>query len=391
MLDFSKDPFDLHHISIISNQLNYLTKDAESLLDTIIESAAQKSSHCQDFVQHVLSRCKIKNAVRALFSPTLFSTIIRVCEANDDLEIRGFYQEMFKLVTPFLETPIHFDYWSERTIDELMRIRMKADDIDEISKLMYSLNRIPIAFIVDKYIKGRPKEIWNYITCSTHIYTNSSCPLNIGGPVQNPEICDKVVKTLYRICNKLSRIVKRDLQRIYADLDWEAVNAQEGAAFTQSFITWLKWACAHFMYLGTRERNDGYPSWCFAPFSMDVCEEKEFTCRLGAFYDDVCDILSMDRDKDVSVQLKLYYDEDVIPDKYAFPAVYTDDSRYDPKIDEIAASFVGRHTVAKVDFLHVCQRLFWGAGAGVYENVRKECLIIPAGKGIEKYAMIRKV
>lgn len=173
-------------------------------------------------------------------------------------------------------------------------------------------------------------------------------------------------------------------------MDWEAVNAQEGTSFSQSFITWLKWACTRAVYIGTRERNDGYPSWCFAPFSMDVCADKENTSQLSALYDFVCDILALDREKDVTVQLKPYYGEDVIPDKYAYAPMFTDDPRYDPKIDEIAASYVG-HTVAKTDFMHVCQRLFWDSGAGVYVDDKKECMIIPAGKGFEKYQLIRKV
>ena len=390
MIDFSKDPFNLTHISILSDQLRFFTKETESYQQKIIEIARQRSSHCNDFVQHLLSRFKNKHATRVMFSPTMFGTIIRTCNAYDDTEICDYYLEMFKLITPSLETPIRFEYWSMRTVDELLRIHMKAEDVEEISKLMLSLKRIPIAFIVDKYLKERPKEIWNYVVNSTHIYLGSTLPLNIGGPVPEPEVCEKVVRALYRVCNKLSRIVRRDLQRVYMDMDWEAVNSQEGTSFSQSFVTWLKWACTRAVYIGQRERNDGFPSWCFAPFSMDVCEEKEKTSQLSALYDLICDVLAKDREKDITVQLKPYYGEDVIPDKYAYAPMFTDDPRYDPKIDEIAASYVG-NTVAKTDFLHVCQRLFWGAGAGVYVNEKKECMVIPAGNGMEKYQLIRKV
>ena len=390
MIDFSKDPFDFAHISILSDQLLFFTKDTESYQPEIIEAARHTSSHCYDFVQHVLGKYKNKQATRVMFTPTMFSTIIRVCEADNDTEIRDFYIEMFKLITPSLETPLRFEYWSMRTVDNLLRIHMKAEDVDEISKLMLSLKRIPVAFIVDKYLKERPKELLNYAANHTHIYLGSKAPLNIGGPVPDPIMCDKVVRALYRVCNKLSYIVRRDLQRIYLDMDWEAVNAQEGTSFSQSFITWLKWACTHAVYIGTRVRNDGYPSWCFAPFSMDVCAEEEKTAQLGALYNYVCDILALDREKDVTVQLKPFYGEDVIPDKYAYAPIFTDDPRYDPKIDGIAASYTGNF-VAETDFMHVCQRLFWDAGAGVYVSFKKECIIIPAGKGYEKYQLIREV
>ena len=107
-------------------------------------------------------------------------------------------------------------------------------------------------------------------------------------------------------------------------------------------------------------------------------------------YDFVCDILAEDRDREITIKLQPYYGNEVIPDKYAFAPIFTDDPRYDPKIDEIAASYTG-HTVAKIDFMHVCQRLFWDAGVGVYVNDKKESIVIPAGKGIEKYQLIRKV
>lgn len=390
MIDFSSDPFDLKHISILSSELRYFTKDTESYQQEIIDKARLQSPHCNDFVQHLLSRYKNKHAIRVFFAPTMFSTIIRVCDACEDDEIRCFYLDLFRLISPSLETPIRFEFWSMRAIDECLRMHMKQEDVDEISRMTLSLKRIPIAFIVEKYLNSRPKQLVEYAINSTYIYSNYDKPADPERIIPNPEVYDKLIHALYRICNHLARVVKLGLQRVYMDLSWEAVNAQEGTSFSESFITWLKWACTRAVYLGKRERNDGYPSWCFAPFSMDVCTTQENTSQLGELYDFVCDILAEDRDKEITIKLQPYYGNEVIPDKYAFAPIFTDDPRYDPKIDEIAASYTG-HTVAKIDFMHVCQRLFWDAGVGVYVNDKKESIVIPAGKGIEKYQLIRKV
>lgn len=390
MIDFSNDPFDLAHISILSSDLRYFTEETESCKDDIIALAKQRSSHCSDFVEHILNRYEDEVATRILFSPTLFNIIIRACRVFKDDEIRSFYLDAYKSILPTLETPIGFDHSSKRAIDTCLKAHIKPEGVNEISRMMLELKRIPVAFILQKYLESKPKPLMEYTVKSTYIYTNNDKPLNVDGAVPSPDDYDKLIHALYRICNKLRSSVRLGMQRIYMALSWEAINAQEGTSFSQSFITWLKWAAAWANYLGTRERNDGYPSWCFAPFSMDVCTRDEMTSQLGALYDFICDVLGEERESDVSVRLQPYYGEDVLPDKIVYAPMFTDDPDYDPEIDELAASYTG-HIVAKTDFMNTCQRLILEAEAGLYVDAENECVVIPAGKAIEKYQLLRKV
>ena len=52
---------------------------------------------------------------------------------------------------------------------------------------------------------------------------------------------------------------------------------------------------------------------------MDVCIDDGISSGLGAFYDQVCDVLGKDREKDVIIRLQSYYNEDVLPDDVVYP------------------------------------------------------------------------
>ena len=114
------------------------------------------------------------------------------------------------------------------------------------------------------------------------------------------------------------------------------------------------------------------------------------TSHLGALYDFICDVLGEDRESDVRVRLQPYYGEDVLPDKIVYAPMFTDDPDYDPETDELAASYTG-HIVAKTDFMNTCQRLILEAEAGLFVDTENECIVIPAGKAIKKYELLRKV
>ena len=161
MIDFSNDPFDLAHISILSSDLRYFTDETESCKDDIIALAKQRSSHCSDFVEHILDRYEDEVATRILFSPTLFNIIIRTCRVFKDEEIRSFYLDAYKSILPTLETPIGFDHSSKRAIDTCLKAHIKPEGVNEISRMMLELKRIPVAFILQKYLESKPKPMYS--------------------------------------------------------------------------------------------------------------------------------------------------------------------------------------------------------------------------------------
>ena len=357
MIDLSTNPFDLNHLSVAKLEGMRFTDESESLKEKILEIAGQRSSHCLEFAEYMLKKTRKSRAVKYMFTPSVFSSIARACNNAGDYEILNFYLETYQLVTPTLEEPIRYEYWSERAIDICFRNHIKAEFVNEIAVKMTSLKRIPAALIVDRYLKSKPARLQEYVSASTFIYPNNNKELNISGGVDNQDLYDTLIRALYRICNQLRRVCRFQMQREYMELSWEAINAQEETTFTPCFITWLKWAAVDAKYMGNRERNDGYPSWCFAPFSMDVCSEKEKSPGLDSLYDFICDVLGEDRKNKVQIRLQAYHD-----------SILTDS-----------------------DFYHICHRLVSSMIPGIRVDKTNDCIIVPAGKGIEKYRLIRKV
>ena len=390
MIDYSSNPFGLSKTCIFGREMMYFTDGTEDIKDEIINAAKTESQECTDFVEYLLTLFDNEYSVRCMFSATVFNKVVHTCKAEGEDKLLAFYLRVYRMVIPTMREQYRFDFWSNRVIDTCFRLHMNAEDVGEIGNLMLSLQRIPVAFIVDKYLKSRPKKILEYINQSTFIYDNSNLVVDADATVTDPVTCDKLVHSLYRICNQLRHFVKHRYQRSFMDLSWEAVNAQEGTSFSESFINWLKWAAARAQYMGTRERNDGYPSWCFAPFSMDVCIDDEISTGLGELYDFVCDVLGMDRENDVTIRLQPYFKEDVLPDDVVYPPIFTDDPRYDPEKDNEPLPYTG-HVVSRSDFFRVCQRLIFAANVGAYINEEDAAIVIPAGKAIEKYELLRKV
>ena len=357
MIDFSSNPFDLTHISLAKLEGMRFTDESESLKDEILELARHRSVHCLEFAEYMIKKPRKSRAVRYMFTPSVFSSIARACKKWGDEEILNYYLDAYYLVTPTLEDPFLYDRWAARVIDLCLRNHIKPDAVNEIAVKMMILKRIPVAYIVDKYLKGKPLELQEYVANSTYIYAEGTKEHNVSGAVDDQKSYDKLIRALYRICNQLRSLCRFQMQREYMELSWEAINAQEGTSFTPCFISWLKWAAVNAKFVGNRERNDGYPSWCFAPFSMDVCSEKEKSPGLDSLYDYICDVLGEGREKKVQVRLQSYHD--------GFPV--------------------------EADFYHVCQRLVSSMIPGIYVDKTNDCIVIPAGKGIEQYRLIRQV
>lgn len=390
MIDFSSNPFSFSKTYIFGRDRMYFTEETESKREEIVKAANSESKYCADFIEYLFDYFDNEESVSCIFSAPIFNKIVHTCVLSGEDELLSFYLKAYQIVIPTLREQYRFDYWLKRTVDTCFRLHMNAEDVGEIGNLMLSLQRMPVAFIVDKYLKSRPKKIVEYVNQSTFIYSDNSQKVDPDAEIEDPETCDKLVHTLYRICNQLRHVVMARDRRTLMNMSWESINAQEGTSFSESFINWLKWATARAKFLGTRERNDGNPSWCFAPYSMDVCSEDEISSGLGALYDYVCDVLGMDRENDVVIRLQPYYNEDVLPDDIVYPPIFTDDPRYDPEKDNEPLPYTG-HVVSKSDFLQVCQRLFFAANVGAFINDDEDSIVIPAGKAIEKYQLLRKV
>jgi hypothetical protein len=390
MIDFSSNPFGFSNTYIFGRDRMYFTEESESKKTDIVKAANAESQYCTDFINYLFDYFDTEDPVSCVFSAPVFNKIVHACNVLREEELLSFYIKAYQMVLSTMRELYRFDYTSKGVIDTCFRLHMNAEDVGEIGNLMLSLQRIPVAFIVDKYLKSRPHKIVEYIDQSTFIYANNSRDVDADAIVNDPETCDKLIHSLYRICNQLRRFVRHRYQRSFMDLSWESVNAQERTSFSESFINWLKWAAANARYMGTRERNDGFPSWCFAPFSMDVCIDDEISSGLGAFYDQVCDVLGKDREKDVIIRLQSYYNEDVLPDDVVYPPIFTDDPRYDPAKDNEPRQYTG-HVVSESDYMRVCQRLIIATNANAFINEEGDSVVIPAGEAIEKYQLLRKV
>ena len=389
MIVFSSYLFGFSNTYIFGRDRMDFTEESESKKAEIIKVAKAESQYCLDFINYLFDYFD-EEPVSCIFSAPIFNKIVHACNSLGEQELLSFYLRVYKIVVPTMREMRFFDYVSKQTIDSCFRLHMNAEDVGEIGKLMLSLKRIPVAFIVEKYLKSRPKKILEYVNQSTFIYNNSSLLVDVDATVVDQDACGLLVRSLYRICNQLKHFVYRQYQRSFIDLSWESVNAEEGTSFSESFINWLKWATAQAQYIGTRERNDGYPSWCFAPFSMDVCSKDEITSGLCELYDMVCDVLGMERENDVTIGLQQFYKEDVLPDDVVYRPIFTDDPRYDPSKDNEPLPYTG-HVVSKSNFFRLCQRLVFAANANAYIKEEDECIVIPAGKAVEKYGLIRKV
>lgn len=110
---------------------------------------------------------------------------------------------------------------------------------------------------------------------------------------------------------------------------------------------------------------------------MDVCIDEEISSGLGAFYEQVCDYFGMVRKKDVIIRLQSYYNDDVLPDD-------------NPAIGKGQWQYTG-HVVSESEYMRVCQRLIVAANACAYINAVGDSVVIPAGKAIKKYQLLRKV
>lgn len=401
MIDFSApDPLRLEGKVFPFNDLNSISDEVESLKPQIIAEARKESDHCAAFVDYVFDLIDEDISVGALFSATVFSAIIKACNSADDLVIRDFYLRMYQLITPMLWEMNFFNHHLERTMNIFRSNKILPKDVPVIKTAIETLQRIPVALIVDRYLKAKPKQIRDYIKSSTFIYYSPDQEVDLPGSRIDPEIYEKLIGSLYRICNQLRNQARTVNRRSYRNLSWEAINAQEGTSFSQAFITWLKWATTGAKYFGTRERNDGYPSWCFAQYSMDVCYDKEDLTGIGDLYDRLVDLLGSDREQEIRIPLADYYYGHVQPDEVMYQPLFeeaTDDEDTEGsdseeegliEINEEDRS-IWLDSISETDFVLLCQRII--AEIGCELTIDEKMIILPAGKGIEKYRLIRKV
>ena len=400
MIDFSaQDPFGLEGKVFPFTDLNIISAEVESLKPQIIAEARKESEHCVAFVDYVFDLIDEDISVGAMFSATVFSAIIKACNSASDTVIKDFYLRMYQLVTPMLWRISFFEHRLERTMEIFKRNKILPEDVPVIKSAIESLQRIPVALIVDRYLKAKPKQIRDYIRSSTFIYDSPNQEADLSGARIDSALYEKLIGSLYRICNQLRHQARTVNRRTYRNLSWEAINAQEGTSFSQAFLTWLKWATTEANYLGTRERKDGFPSWCFAPYSMDVCYEKEALTGIGDLYDRLIDLLGSDREKEMKIPLADYYNGHVQPDDVIYQPIFkeADDEDTDGSNPEdegpIEISEEDRpawlDSISETDFILLCQRII--AEIGCKLTIDENMIVLPPGKGIEKYRLIRKV
>ena len=401
MIDFSApDPFGLEGKVFPFIDLNVFSDEVEFLKPQIITEAQKESEHCVAFVEYIFGFIDEDICVGAMFSATVFSAIIRECNRADDSVIKDFYLRMFQLVTPMLWGMSFFEHQFGRTMDIFKRNKILPEDIPVIKSSIESLKRIPVALIVDRYLKAKPKQMRDYIRSSTFIYDTPDQEVDLSGSRIDPEMYEKLISSLYRICNQLRQLARTVNRRSYRNLSWEAINAQEGTSFSQSFITWLKWATTEAKYFGTRERNDGCPSWCFAPYSMDVCYDKEDMTGIGDLYDHVVDILGSDRQQEIRIPLADYYYGHVQPDEIMYQPLF-EEANEGEDTDDCNSGQEGSFgikeedrpawldSISETDFILLCQRIITEIGCKL--TIDEKMIVLPPGKGLEKYRLIRKV
>ena len=401
MIDFSApDPFGLEGKVFPFIDLNVFSDEVEFLKPQIIAEAQKESEHCVAFVEYVFDFIDEDICVGAMFSATVFSAIIKACNRADDSVIKDFYLRMFQLVTPKLWEMGYFEHQRERTMDIFKRNKILPEDIPVIKSAIESLKRIPVALIVDRYLNAKPKQMRDYIWSSTYIYDTPDQEVDLSGSRIDPEMYEKLIGSLYRICNQLRHQARTVNRRSYRNLSWEAINAQEGTSFSQAFITWLKWATTDAKYIGTRERNDGCPSWCFAPYSMDVCYDKEELTGIGDLYDHLLDLLGSDREQEIRIPLVDYFYGHVQPDEIMYQPLFEEadeeentygyNSENDGPIEineEDRPAWLD--AISETDFVLLCQRIISEIDCGL--TIDEKMIVLPPGKGIEKFRLIRKV
>ena len=401
MIDFSApDPLGLEGKVFPFNDLNVFSDEVEFLKPEILAEAQKESEHCIAFVEYIFGFIDEDICVGAMFSATVFSAIIKACNRTDDSVIKNFYLRMFQLVTPMLWEMHFFEHQLERTMDIFKRNKILPEDNPVIKSSIESLKRIPVALIIDRYLKAKPKQMRDYIRSSTFIYNTPDQEVDLSGSRIEPEMYEKLISSLYRICNQLKYPARTVNRRSYRNLSWEAINAQEGTSFSQSFITWLKWATTEAKYFGSRERNDGCPSWCFAPYSMDVCYDKEDMTGIGDLYDRLADILGSDHEQEIRIPLTDYYYGHVQPDGIMYQPLFEeateDEDTEDCNLDEEGSFEIKEEdrpacldSISETDFVLLCQRII--AEIGCELTIEDNTIVIPPGKGIEKYRLIRRV
>ena len=132
---------------------------------------------------------------------------------------------------------------------------------------------------------------------------------------------------------------------------------------------------------------------------MDVCYEKEALTGIGDLYDRLIDLLGSDREKEMKIPLADYYNGHVQPDDVIYQPIFkeADDEDTDGSNPEdegpIEISEEDRpawlDSISETDFILLCQRII--AEIGCKLTIDENMIVLPPGKGIEKYRLIRKV